>query len=30
MVLKGLTIGQQVITAGYNQVGNGSLVEVRE
>lgn len=29
MVVKGLSIGQQVITAGFNQIGNGSLVEIR-
>ncbi len=29
MVTKGLDKGQQVITAGFNQIGNGSLIEVR-
>lgn len=29
MVIKGLDKGQQVITAGFNQIGNGSLIEVR-
>jgi RND family efflux transporter MFP subunit len=29
MVVKGLTAGQNVITAGFNQIGNGSLIEVR-
>lgn len=29
MVTKGLAKGQQVITAGFNQVGNGSLIEIR-
>ncbi len=30
MVTKGLDKGQQVITAGFNQIGNGSLIEVRD
>lgn len=29
MVTKGLIVGQQVITAGFNQIGNGSLIEIR-
>ena len=29
MITKGLSQGQKVIIAGFNQVGNGSLVEVR-
>jgi RND family efflux transporter MFP subunit len=29
MVTKGLDKGQEVITAGFNQIGNGSLIEVR-
>jgi RND family efflux transporter MFP subunit len=29
MVTKGLEKDQQVITAGFNQIGNGSLIEVR-
>jgi hypothetical protein len=29
MITKGLSEGQKVIVAGFNQVGNGSLVEVR-
>jgi RND family efflux transporter MFP subunit len=29
MVTKGLNVGQEVITAGFNQIGNGSLIEVR-
>lgn len=30
MIIKGLNEGQRVIVAGFNQVGNGSLVEVRD
>jgi RND family efflux transporter MFP subunit len=29
MIAKGLTEGQKVIIAGFNQVGSGSLVEIR-
>lgn len=29
MVTKGLNKGHEVITAGFNQIGNGSLIEVR-
>jgi membrane fusion protein, multidrug efflux system len=29
MIIKGLELNQMVITAGFNQVGNGSLVEIR-
>ena len=30
MILSGLKVGQNAITAGFNQVGNGSLIEIRQ
>jgi RND family efflux transporter MFP subunit len=29
MIIKGLSTGQKVITAGFNQVSNGNLIEIR-
>ena len=30
MIISGLKAGQKAITAGFNQVGNGSLIEIRQ
>ena len=30
MIISGLKAGQNAITAGFNQVGNGSLIEIRQ
>jgi S-adenosylhomocysteine hydrolase len=29
MITSGLEAGQKVVVAGFNQVGNGSLIEIR-